>query len=573
MGFAASGFAGSGFVMGCGEAVPTQVVVQFHARPTVLTRASTVRIVVRDFEGQDVEFVRDIDPAGGSLVANVPVSPRGGDPTRSFRIHAELLTGTDVVAEKLVIGRYASDELREVRVWFEPECMGVECADGRSCYRGRCVGGCYAPAPLEREEASAPACGPCEQCLDGACAPVEDGQTTPEGDGCGCTGDRCEAGSCAVAQRVARVDANGGINGDSTRYAHTCAIASNEVYCWGSNRTGQIGGSGSSDVPRMVAGAGTVEWVGTGREHTCAVGLVGGSRSCWGYNGHGNVSDGPDSSYSEPQDGGDAEPQLTQVSAGWFHTVALTDDGRVLTWGLSGNGVLGRADAPLDPAEALPIPTVVDEQTDWTAVAAGGLHTCAIRGSGALWCWGWNDDGEVGVGNKQIQPLPVQTACVDGTCFGDIRVVGLGEFHTCAVRAGGDMWCVGKDVEGQLGLGPDVPADDRTTWQQVAGGWRTVDGGGSHTCGIRLDGTLWCWGNNSHGELGTGDLAPRRAPTRVTAPGGDGWATVGIGDYHSCAIRESDGTLWCWGRNDVGQVGIGLSGEDILVPSRVCLVP
>ena len=86
--------------------------------------------------------------------------------------------------------------------------------------------------------------------------------------------------------------------------------------------------------------------------------------------------------------------------------------------------------------------------------------------------------------------------------------------------------------------------------------WAHIAAGAYHTCGIRADGTLWCWGDSSSGELGIGSHTGKNRPRQVTTPAPGGWATVTTGAFHTCATR-TDGTLWCWGWNITGQLGIG----------------
>jgi alpha-tubulin suppressor-like RCC1 family protein len=205
-------------------------------------------------------------------------------------------------------------------------------------------------------------------------------------------------------------------------------------------------------------------------------------------------------------------------------------------------------------------------------VTAGGFHACGRKRDGTLWCWGLNGSGELGVGDAVNRFEPVQTGCDAGRCFEDWVAVAAGDFHTCAIREGGELWCWGGGLNGQLGVGPLMDRDSSRPLPVSDGAWRAVSGGQSHTCGIRDDATLWCWGRNDFGQLGVGDLERRDVPTRVLAPGGDQWVRVGAGRDHTCAVR-SDETLWCWGWNEDGQLGIGAAGEDGPSPRRVCFPP
>ena len=138
-----------------------------------------------------------------------------------------------------------------------------------------------------------------------------------------------------------------------------------------------------------------------------------------------------------------------------------------------------------------------------------------------------------------------------------------GDAHTCGIRADGTLWCWGLNDFGQLG---DGSWNNRESPQQVTsparGGWASVTGGGDHTCATRTDDTLWCWGGDYDGQLGIGNLNDQGLPRPVTTPAPGGWASVAASGAHTCAIRAG-GTLWCWGWNGFGQLGIGnLTSQD-----------
>lgn len=187
-----------------------------------------------------------------------------------------------------------------------------------------------------------------------------------------------------------------------------------------------------------------------------------------------------------------------------------------------------------------------------TDVSAGGAHTCAVRQDGTLWCWGRSLDGQVGVGDLGSafsEPQRVGTAT-------DWAAVAAGGAHTCAVRADGTLWCWGDNLEGQLGLGTLGEGTDGGEPARVEGSWRSVVTGDGHTCAIDTDGALHCWGANRWGELGIGTMDPTPVPSRV---GTEAWTVVAAGADHTCALRH-DGTPWCWGRNTDYQLGLGTAG-------------
>jgi alpha-tubulin suppressor-like RCC1 family protein len=206
-----------------------------------------------------------------------------------------------------------------------------------------------------------------------------------------------------------------------------------------------------------------------------------------------------------------------------------------------------------------------------------GFHGCGVRRDTSLWCWGFNTSGELGLGDTIDRSKPEQSGCpADSDCLTGWTAVAAGDFHTCALRDGGELWCWGGGANGQLGTGVIDNGVSHPTRVEMAG-WRTITGGGSHTCGIQEDGTLWCWGQNSRGQLGVGDVERRAVPTQVQVAGSGSWAEVSLGISHSCAIR-SDSSLWCWGEDTDGQLGQGGdppvdTADPVTTPRRVCLPP
>ena len=135
----------------------------------------------------------------------------------------------------------------------------------------------------------------------------------------------------------------------------------------------------------------------------------------------------------------------------------------------------------------------------------------------------------------------------------DWAQISGGFYHTCAIKTDGSLWCWGDNSNGQLGTGNTTAVRVPTQIIVPTARWSAVTTGHAHTCGLQSDGTLWCWGDNSDGQLGTAQetLMPAQVNVSVST-----WKNVSAGDGHTCAVAN-DGTLWCWGRNKNGQVGIG----------------
>lgn len=328
---------------------------------------------------------------------------------------------------------------------------------------------------------------------------------------------------------------------------HSCAVAvDGSLWCWDGNATGQLGNSGSIDAALPLRVAGTL-WsdVAAGYGETCAL-QSGGDLWCWGNNGSGQLGNGSakaGSSVAIPlQVSGTG---WTSVSLGEYHVCGAQQDGSLWTWGDNSSDQLGDSAAPSAGRSS---PGLVGSST-WLAVGAGSLHSCAIQSDHTLWCWGNNADGQLGDGTTHMRINPTQ---VPGT---DWASVSAGLSHTCAAKTDGSLWCWGDNSSSQLGIATATASNPSPVQVTAATTtWLSVTTGQTHTCGLHLDRSLWCWGGNTDGQLGIGSNLLSSIPTAV-APG-TLWNAVSAGGSHTCAVA-GDGTLWCWGRSSNGQVGIG----------------
>jgi alpha-tubulin suppressor-like RCC1 family protein len=192
------------------------------------------------------------------------------------------------------------------------------------------------------------------------------------------------------------------------------------------------------------------------------------------------------------------------------------------------------------------------EPVSYTAIAAGGAHTCGLALGGALYCWGRGASGQLGDGRAARSAIPVRTQAPPATFAG----VAPGAHHSCAIATGGGAYCWGDNGAAQLGTGS---GGDAATPTPVAGGiaFASLSAGRHHTCGVTAAGEAWCWGSNAHGQLGSAGVAS--ASTPVLVAGDTGFVHVAAGGHHTCALT-AEGEAWCWGRNDLGQLGVGDTG-------------
>jgi alpha-tubulin suppressor-like RCC1 family protein len=251
---------------------------------------------------------------------------------------------------------------------------------------------------------------------------------------------------------------------------------------------------------------------------------------------------------------------VTIASSG-AHTCGIETQGAMYCWGYNGSGQIGNNTVALATS-----PQVVENSADWSALAVGGDHTCGINVMGVPRCWGLNANGQVGDGTTVDRRVPVALTPVSAMPKG--TAIAAGQNHTCMVGEDSSLWCWGDNLQGQLAVNTLFSTNTARPTPLLEGGWRTVAAGGAHTCAIRTDGTLWCWGANHRGQLGDGSLIARRAPVKIE---GEGWTSVSCGTDHTCGTRD-DGSTWCWGNNTDGQTGTGGAWtwelREIVAPAR-----
>lgn len=248
------------------------------------------------------------------------------------------------------------------------------------------------------------------------------------------------------------------------------------------------------------------------------------------------------------------------IATGGDHTCGIREGNSLWCWGAARYGELGTgATADQDQPQQITKPTA-----GWASVAAGNYHSCATRNDGTLWCWGYNGDGQAGIGTTTNVARPHQVTTPAGTSWASVTA---GDMHTCAVGSDSTLWCWGYNAFGQLGIGTTTNADlPQQVTTPAATGWTSVAAGGGTTCALRTH-ALQCWGANEQGQLGIGTTTNQDLAQPVRVPTPTGWSRLAVGNSRTCATHTGH-TLWCWGDNQHGDLGIGNTTQQNL-PQQV----
>lgn len=313
------------------------------------------------------------------------------------------------------------------------------------------------------------------------------------------------------------------------------AVAVGVAAC--SSDTGPAGGSNRM-TGRLVAGA----------TFTCALDHAG-AAFCWGAGGSGQLGNGARSE----------SPAPVRVNGGPYSAMSATDnavcalrfDGGVECWG----DLIAQCCGPSVPRASVAVPIPLATSITFSHISVGALTACGLDASHRAFCWGDQSNGALGNGLDTSSIVPPATALAGGLVFASLSE---GVFGGCGLDGTGQAWCWGANIFGELGTGDEFSATVASTPVAVSGGLRftQLSVGAAYVCGVTTTGLTACWGNNIGAALGDGTMTDRSSPTPVVHAD---FVTVFAGAKndivdHTCAL-DARGAASCWGTNDSGQLG------------------
>jgi len=313
--------------------------------------------------------------------------------------------------------------------------------------------------------------------------------------------------------------------------SHACALTTaGAVKCWGVNNEGELGNDStvSSSVPVTANGLSSgAAAISVGEEHTCAVTRAG-AVLCWGLNYRGELGIGSTTDSHVPAPVVGLSSGAVAVAAGDFHTCALTTAGAALCWG---EGTLGELGNGQSGNSYIPV-LVAGLNTTLTSITAGRFHTCALSPAGAVLCWGDGGSGELGNGLFTISSTPEPVFGLSGMA----TAVSVSETNSCILTVEGGVQCRGRNDYGQLGNGVDGTAF--VAIDGLSSGVTAITTGYHYACAL-IKGTVRCWGKNDSGQLGNSSLTNSSTPVAVS--GLSGIKAITTSAQHTCALDSLGG--------------------------------
>ena len=322
---------------------------------------------------------------------------------------------------------------------------------------------------------------------------------------------------------------------------------------WGNNASGEVGDGTLVNqlAPVSMVGVDGVVSMAVGPTHGLLV-RSSGAVSSWGHNRSGQLGDGGTTDRAAPGPVGGVSG-VTRLAAGNAFSVTLDSGGAVWAWGNNASGQLGDGSAPTDHSAPVAV-SGLGVGSGVVEIAAGASPALALKSDGSVWAWGNNASGQLGSGDAPTDhPVPVQVSGLGG-----VVAITAGDTFSLALKSDGSVLAWGNNASGQLGDG-SAPADHSSPVAVgalgIGSGVARIVGGGTHSIALTADGRVYAWGNNASGQVGDGS-APADQHVPILIGGLSNIVDIAAGRAHSVAVA-SDGTVFSWGDNILGQLGDG----------------
>lgn len=322
------------------------------------------------------------------------------------------------------------------------------------------------------------------------------------------------------------------------------------LYSWGRNSLGPLGLGNTTNYSSPMQVGALSDWnvVSTSsNQHTLSI-KTDGTLWAWGNDFYGQLGLGNTTRYSSPKQVGALTNWLTVSSGQYSNTAAIKTNGTLWIWGQNNQGQLG-----IGNTTDYSSPMQVGSLTTWSKLGVGNYAVYSIKTDGTLWAWGYNNNGQLGLGNTTNYSSPKQVGALTNWS----NVSGSQGYWAAAVKTDGTLWTWGYNNYGQLGLGNRT---DYSSPKQVGAlsTWSLVSGGQYWCLALKTDGTLWSWGYNVSGQLGLNNTTYYSSPKQVGSL--TNWASISATFRTGYAVK-TNGTLWDWGYNAYGELGNGTSGN------------
>jgi alpha-tubulin suppressor-like RCC1 family protein len=329
------------------------------------------------------------------------------------------------------------------------------------------------------------------------------------------------------------------------------------LYAFGANGVGQLGLNNTTNTNSPVQIGSLANWydIGNFSVPTLAINTAG-QLFAWGNTLSGALGlNQTSTAVSSPTQVGSLT-NWSQISVGYGSSAAIKTDGTLWTWGGGSHGRLGDGQAQNRSS-----PVQIGSGTDWSKVTTSLGNTFAIKTNGTLWGWGSNAYGALGTNNTGNVSSPVQIGAL--TTWSSVRTSRNNSLVGCAnvfaIKTDGTLWAWGRNTSNNYGMVASNPGNNTSSPVQIGAltDWRTVSPGSYHCLAVKTDGTLWCWGRNVDGQLGLNNtyssVSPLTSPKQIGAL--TDWWISSAGSSASAALR-TNGTLWTWGTNGSGNLGL-----------------